>query len=315
MPARTSPRDYEISAPDAAYFDDIHTMALVSYFPRSGSSLLGYLLTAHPDMVVANEPARQGEALYDKVPFIVLLNYILYIDKMRFEDARKIRHSQTPEGISDSNNPVKRTYNQQERYISVPNQWQARCESLKVIGIKNSLPLAESLLEEAVLEKLKENLKKAKIRRLRFIFTVRNPYDMIATDVVYWAGNRRLRVVTQGDVNKMLDYKIKISFPIMCKQGKELFELMQPTNMLSKSTNILINRHEDLVASPVKQLTKLCKFLKVPYPRDYLEDCASVIRKKTNKSRYELHWSDEQKEEVKKIIEEYDFFSGYDWDT
>ncbi len=314
MPDRTLPQDYEIPAPDAAYFDDIHTMTLVSYFPRSGSSLLGYLLTAHPNMVIANEPARPDETLYDKVPFIVLLNYILYIDKMRFEGARKIRDPQTFEEASDSNNSVKRTYNQQERYISVPNQWQARCESLKVIGIKNSLPLAESLLAEGMLEKLKENLKQANIRRLRFIFTVRNPYDMIATDVVYWAGNRRLRVVTQDDVNKMLDYKIKISFPIMCKQGKKLLELMQPTNMLSKNTDILINRHEDLVASPAKQLTKLCKFLKVSYPRDYLEDCASVIRKKTNKSRHELHWSDEQKEEVRKIINEYDFFSGYNWD-
>ena len=315
MPDRTSPRHYKIPAPDTAYFDDIHTMLLVSYFPRSGSSLLGYLLTAHPNMVVANEPARQGEALYDKVPFIVLLNYILYIDKMRFEGARKIPDPQTFEEVSDSNNEIKRTYNQQERYISVPNQWQAHCESLKVIGIKNSLPLADSLLDEGVLEKLKENLRQAKISRLRFVFTVRNPYDMIATDVVYWAGNKRLIVVTRDDVNKMLDYKIKISFPIMCKQGKELFELMQPTNMLSKSTNILINRHEDLVASPTKQLTKLCKFLKVSYPRDYLEDCASVIRKKINKSRHELHWSDEQKEEVKKIIGEYDFFSGYDWNT
>ncbi len=315
MPDRISPLDYKIPAPDTVYFDDIHTMTLVSYFPRSGSSLLGYLLTAHPNMVVANEPARQGEALYDKVPFIVLLNYILYIDKMRFEGAREIRDPQTFEEISNSNNKVKRTYNQQERYVSVPNQWQARCESLKVIGIKNSLPLADSLLEKGVLEKLKENLRQAKISRLRFVFTVRNPYDMIATDVVYWAGNRRLRVVTQDDVNKMLDYKIKISFPTMCKQGKKLFELMQTKSILRKSTNILINRHEDLVASPTKQLTKLCKFLKVSYPRDYLKDCASVIRKKINKSRHELHWSDEQKEEVKKIIDEYNFFSGYDWDT
>ncbi len=315
MSDRINPLDYKIPAPDTAYFNDIHTMALVSYFPRSGSSLLGYLLTAHPNMIVANEPAQPGERLYEKVPFMVLLNYILYMDRVRYEDAEKIRSLRTLEEALGSNNAVKRFYDQQERYIFVPNQWQARCESLKVIGVKNSLPLAESLSAEGVLQKLKENLKRFKIRRLRFIFTVRNPYDMITTDVVYWARNKRLRVVTQDDVDMMLDYKIKISFPMMCRKGERLFKLMQPTSTLNKATDILINKHEDLIAAPAVQLTKLCKFLKLSCPPDYLKDCASVVRSKTNKSRHELHWSDEQKEEVKKIIEKYDFFSGYDWDT
>ena len=315
MSDHINPQDYKIPAPDTAYFDDIHTMALVSYFPRSGSSLLGYLLTAHPNMIIANEPAQPGERLYEKVPLIVLLNYILYMDRMRYEDAEKIRSLRTLEEASGSNNAVKRFYDQQERYIFVPNQWQARCESLKVIGVKNSLPLAESLSVEEVLQKLKKNLKKFRIRRLRFIFTVRNPYDMIATDVVYWARNKRLRVVTQDDVNKMLDYKIKISFPMMCRKGKKLFKLMQPTDTPKPATDIMINKHEELVASPSAQLNKLCEFLKLSCPPDYLKDCASVVRSKINKSRYELNWSDEQKEEVRKIIDKYDFFSGYDWDT
>ena len=315
MPNHINPLGYKIPAPDTAYFDDIHTMALVSYFPRSGSSLLGYLLTAHPNMVVANEPAQQGERLYEKAPFIILLNYILYMDRVRYEDAKKIRSIQTLEETSGSNNSTERFYDQQERYIFVPNQWQACCESLKVIGIKNSLPLAENLLVERVIQKLRENLKRFKIRRLRFIFTVRNPYDMIATDVVYWAGNKRMRTVTQDDISRMLDYKVKVSFPEMCETGMRLFKLMQPTDIPNPAIDILINKHEELVASPAKQLTKLCKFLKLSYPSDYLKDCASVVRSKANKSRHELHWSDEQKEEVKKIIEEYDFFSGYDWDT
>ncbi len=315
MSDRINPLDYKIPTPPPAYFDNIHTMALVSYFPRSGSSLLGYLLTAHPNMIIANEPAQPGERLYEKVPLIVLLNYILYMDRMRYEDAKKIRSLLTLEEALGSNDAVKRFYDQQERYILVPNQWQARCESLKVIGVKNSLPLAESLSAEGVLQKLKENLNQFKIRRLRFIFTVRNPYDIISTDVVYWSKNKRLRVVTQDDVDMMLDYRIKISFPLMCKKGERLFKLMQPADKPNSTTDILINKHEDLTAAPAEQLTKLCKFLKLSYPSDYLKDCASVVRSKANKSRHELHWSDEQKKEVRKLIDKYDFFSGYDWDT
>ena len=315
MSDHINPRDYEIPAPDTAYFDDIHTMVLVSFFPRSGSSVLGYFLTAHPKIIVAHEPVRKEEAIYDKTPFMALLNYILYMDKVRFENAKKVQSLQKPKKASGIDAPIKRIYNQQERYIFVPNQWQACCKELKVIGIKNSLPLAEALLAKGVLQKLKENLKKARMHRLRFIFTVRNPYDMIATDVVYWAGNKRIRTVTQDDTSKMLDYKVKVSFPEMCEAGMRLFKLMQPTDISNPATDILINKHEELVASPSEQLTKLCKFLKASCPLDYLKDCASVVRSKINKSRYELNWSDEQKEEVKKIIDKYDFFSGYDWDT
>ena len=298
-------QDYIIPAPSKEYFKDAHTMALVSFFPRSGSSLLGYLLTAHRNMIVVNEPVKKEENLYD-IPALALLSYILYMDKMRFNEAEKVESVGESKKSPLSDSPIKRIYNQKERYISIPNQWQARCESLQVVGVKNSLPLAEALLEEGMLEKLKENLKESKIRRLKFIFTVRNPYDMIATDTMYWARNERLRKVTKDDVDKMLDYKVRISFPEMCEKGAKVFELMKPQN-------IFINKHEDIVRSPSKQLTKLCKFLKVPAHSDYLDDCASVIRKKLSKSRYEIEWSEEQKEEVKKIIDKYDFFSKYSW--
>ena len=314
----SNPHDYKIPTPSKAYFKDTHTMVLVSFFPRSGSSLLGYLLTAHRNMIIANEPAKKEENLYDKVPINVLLNYILYIDQIRRKEAELTQHSQKPEKFSSPDTTTERIYNQKDRYVIVPNQWQASCESLQVIGIKNSLPLAETLATEDTLQKLMENLKKIGIRRLKFIFTVRNPYDMIATDVIYWAKNKRLRTVTPNDINKILDYKVRISFPDMCKASAKIFELMKPNRLIFPTTsnkNIFLNRHEDVVASPTKQLSKLCKFLKVPVTRDYLDDCASVIRKNANKSRYELDWSDEQKEEVAKIIRKYDFFSNYSWDA
>ena len=312
----SNPHDYKILAPSKDYFKNIHTMVSVSFFPRSGSSLLGYLLTAHRNMIIANEPAIKEESLYDKVPLNVLLNYILYIDKMRREEAEIAQHSKKQEKFLPSDTTTERIYNQKDRYVIVPNQWQASCESLQVIGIKNSLALAETLAAEDTFQKLIENLKKARIRRLKFIFTVRNPYDMIATDVVYWANNKRLRTVTPDDINKMLDYKVKVSFPDMCETGAKIFELIkQKRSIFQNKLDIFLNRHEDLVDSPAKQLSKLCKFLKVPVTQDYLDDCASVIRKEANKSRYELDWSDEQKEEVAKIIRKYDFFSNYSWDV
>ena len=38
-------------------FDNVRVMLLTIGFSGSGSSLLGYLLTAHPSMIVADQPA------------------------------------------------------------------------------------------------------------------------------------------------------------------------------------------------------------------------------------------------------------------
>ena len=302
------PSYYKTPVPDKSYFEKLRAMVLVSTFPRSGSTLLGYLLTAHRNMVVASEPNNYGENLYDGVPPMALVNYILSVDKMRFEEAKKVQSLEKPNTVPTLNSSTKRTYNKQERYMFVPNQWQACCELLRVVGIKNSSLLARFLSEEDVYKKFKMRLEKVGIERLKFIFTVRNPYDMISTDIVHREGNPKLPSLTEKRKYNMITKKIKNNFVKRCEIAKKLIEL-------SKAEDTFINRHEDMVASPVDQLAKLCNFLRVPAFPDYLSDCASVVHKKANKSRYELDWSEQQKEEAAELIDRYDFLSGYSWDS
>ena len=308
MMSDIKPSYYKAPVPDKSYFDKLRTMVLISTFPRSGSTLLGYLLTAHRNMVVANEPNDYGENLYDEVPPMALVNYILYVDKMRFEKAKEVKSLEKLDKVPTPNSTTKRTYNKQERYMFVPNQWQACCELLKVIGIKNSSLLAKSLSEEDVYKKFRICLKKVGIEPLKFIFTVRNPYDMISTGIVHREGNPQTPSFTEKQKYHMLAKRIKNQFVERCEIAKKLIEL-------NKVEHIFINRHEDMVASPVNQLSKLCDFLKVPAFPDYLNDCASVVHEKPNKSRYELDWPEQQKEEIAKLIDQYDFFSGYSWDS
>ena len=299
---------YRTPVPDKSYFDKLHTMVLVSTFPRSGSTLLGYLLTAHCNMVIASEPNHYKENLYDEVPPMALINYILYVDKMRFEEAKNFHSMEKPREASISDNPIKRTYNKQERYMFVPNQWQAYCDSLHVIGIKNSSVLARHLSEEDTYEKFKSKIKKLGIHRLKFIFTVRNPYDMISTGIVHRAGNPKRVPFSEEQKHKLITKQIKNQFVERCEIAKKIFKL-------TGDKNIFISRHEDMAASPVDQLSRLCDFLGVPAFSDYLNDCASIVRKKANKSRYELKWSEDQKQRVAELIDKYHFFSSYSWDS
>ncbi len=306
MPDRTLPRDYKTPASDAAYFRDVHTFVSTIGFHRSGSSLVGYLLTAHRNMIIAHELHDKYKNLYEVDPK-ELFNYIFLRDRNKFRIAKEFIEN-TEKSSSLNKSESKSRYGAGNKYVIVPNQWQARCESLQVIGVKCSSYSTNHLSKINILKTFRENLKKKSINRLKFIFTVRNPYDMITTNVAYWANNKRIRTVTQNDVNMVLDYNVKVRLPEICKGAESLFTVI-------KTEDIFINRHEDMVASPVGQLSKLCDFLKVPAFPDYLNDCASVVDKKANKSRYEVDWSEQQKEEVAELIDKYHFLSGYSWDS
>lgn len=73
-------------------------------------------------------------------------------------------------------------------------------------------------------------------------------------------------------------------------------------------------KHESLIDNTKYWLTILCEFLG-QYPLDnWLDDCASIVFKSPRKTRYELVWSSEIINRIKKGIEKYPFLSGYDYE-
>ena len=293
---------YKIPVADEDYFSNLHTMVLTIGFPRSGSSLIGYLLTAHPNIIMAHEPDL-GKHLYEAQEVYFLLNYILYADKFGFNRAKEAQNFGSQE-TSPSNKVGPRVFYPKNRYVYVPNQWQNYYKSLEVIGIKGCLSTTVQLSEESVLEQLKKLLRKQKIS-LKFIFTVRNPYDIVITTIMNRAHQRH--ITDKNDMQKMMAENIKI-FSKRCTKSLNILSLV-------KTQHVFMNRHEDMVATPTEQLAKLCRFLGVEASEDYLNDCAAVVHEKPRKSRYELDWTEEQKEKVAEMIEQYDFLSHYSWSS
>ncbi len=306
MSDRTSPSRLKMSAHDTTPFENVHTFVSTIGFNRSGSSLVGSLLTAHRNMIVAHEPRQRRPISIFKIDPLVLFYFLLVRDTERNRTIKKcIENSE--KSLSLNKSEFKTRYYTRNKYMIVPNQWQARYESLQVIGIKDSPCIQKQLLKAGMLKTFRENLKKESVSCLKFIFMVRNPYDLISSDTIHYAQTNYLRKLTQDNMNKSLCNLMR-KFHRKCRIVKYPFTVI-------KAEDIFINRHEDMVASPVDQLSKLCDFLGVPALPDYLNDCASVVDKKANKSRYELDWSEQQKEEVAKLIDKYHFLSGYSWDS
>ncbi|MBC6413617.1 MAG: sulfotransferase [Chromatiales bacterium] len=264
------------------YFSKLHTIVLTIGFHRSGSSLVGYLLTAHPNIVMGHEPNIRKYHSDLKL----LLFRVLYVDRDRFTRAEAKQKIGINKIVLPAYEVQPHTANHAERYVLVPNQWQNRCESLEVLGIKQSYSTVQLFNDKKTFKEFTKAVEKRGIS-LKFIFTVRNPYDMI--------------VPKKRTLNDQITTYEKHA-PIC----KDLLSRIQ-------TESVFMNKHEDMVANPKDQLTKLCHFLKVEADQNYLNDCVSAVCPTPRENRYKSDWSAEQKERVAKLIEHYDFFSGYSW--
>ena len=134
-------------------FDNVKTCVLFIGYPRSGHSLVGFLLDAHPNMIVASQISafryfRHGFST--RQTFFVLL-----------ENSRKVA-------------TIGREW--RPHSYDVPNQWQGRFEKLQVIG--DSTGLTRVRRNPGLLKSVQEKLKGVE---LKLIHVIRNPYDNIST--------------------------------------------------------------------------------------------------------------------------------------
>ena len=134
-------------------FDDVHAYVMFIGYPRSGHTLVGFLLDAHPNVVVASQTTALR---YLKHGFGVQQTFHVLT-----EDARR----------------VAKTGREERRYAyDVPNQWQGRFDRIKVIG--ESTGLTRLRRNPSLLKSLREKLKDID---LKLIHVIRNPYDNIST--------------------------------------------------------------------------------------------------------------------------------------
>lgn len=126
-------------------------------YPRSGHSLVGHLLDAHPDTLVAPEldALRYLQAGFTRSQIYYLL----------LERVKEVRRQQ--DGAPGS------SYS-----YAVPGQWQGSFENLRVIGDKKG---GGSALRFGMYPNLYSRFRTVIDDRVRFIHVIRNPYDNIAT--------------------------------------------------------------------------------------------------------------------------------------
>ena len=137
-------------------FSDVRTFCMFLGYPRSGHSLLGALLDAHPQMIIAHEVDVLGLIEMGRLSRRQIFSLLLKNSRMFASDGRKWS------GYS----------------YAVPGQWQGKFSTLRVIGDKKA---GASTVRLRRRPDLLQKLEKKVAIEARYIHHIRNPYDCIST--------------------------------------------------------------------------------------------------------------------------------------
>lgn len=146
---------------ERALFQHIKTYSLFIGHARSGHSIVGALLDAHPNIVLPDEV----DALqYVAAGFSSTQIYHLLLARSR----RQANKGRTKGGRDG------KTYS-----YHVPGQWQGRFDTLQVIGDSKAGQSTRRLARDpGLLPRLRATLKPAQVK---IIYVIRNPFDNIST--------------------------------------------------------------------------------------------------------------------------------------
>lgn len=231
-------------------------------YPRSGHSLIGAMLDAHPNMVIAHE---LGTLKYIHAGFSRNQIYYLLFRNSRNSARQGWRHGEFP--------------------LQVPGQWQGRFQKLLVIGDKHGEGATLRLLARPWLFGALFN----RMRKVKVIHVVRNPYDNIAT----------ISIKSKDNLYNSTEY-----YFTLCREVLELKQRVAPEDFFEL-------HHEAFIEDPRRSLEELCRFLDVDVLPEYVESCARIVYASPHKSRHDLAWDPGDIHEVERRMARFPFLKKY----
>jgi len=249
-------------------------------YPRSGHSLIGSLLDAHPHVIIAHEFDVVG-----KLGTYLSENGRERLFQDLFHDSRSMAFR---EGGRQHNN-----YS-----YAVPGQWQGTYQDkLEIIGDKKGGTTSAILANKPEeLDRVRDLVKVP----IKLVHVIRNPFDAIATHT-----KRKGSTTSNSEwFQKFLRrFKSQTASVGALKQRADEYPMFD------------LRSDEDMITHPQETLKRLFDFLELPYTDEFISTCASIVYSKPHKSRNEFGWREEEKKQVADLIEETEWFHGYSFDS
>lgn len=257
-------------------FDKIEKILIFIGHTRSGHTIVGSLLDAHPNITVATEAH-----LLDIIKHRHLTRWGLYYFLYTWSKWVSILLSNRSAGYS----------------YSVENGFQGKSKGLKVIGDNKG---RGSLLRIGENPKILDRLKEISGNDLKIIFSVRNPFDILTTQYIK----------SGGDI-KNLDYdRLVKKIDRYFHQTSAIRDLIR-----SSKYSVKLFYHESLIERPRMIITELLEYLSVPISDKYLASSSSIIFKNPKKTRNDINWPIDLKKRVESYCQETCFLKCYSFES
>ena len=267
-------------------------------YERSGNSIVGALLDTHPHVVISHEYFLfkkfhklnlVPEDTWKEHLFTALYKWNTYHDSLR---------SISPKGYS----------------LNVEGLWQGRFDDhIEVIGDKSGGLTTRMYLKDK--EEFKKNFKRLQEMidiPIRVIHVLRNPFDIISTDVLIEVGGQKLlkRMRENSEKNKTSYPDLRVWVDYMFIRFRAVREIID--TIIGRENTIEIHNC-DLVADSKATLSKLFEFLEVETTEHYLDVCAEKVFKSVSRSREWVVWPQQQVDLVEKQIQQFSMLSRYNF--
>ena len=287
-------------------------------YPRSGHSIIGSFLDAHPNVVIAHEynlfvkfprliarTSARGQANFADRMKNALFNQ-LYLNSYRnaFLNGTRINNN--------------KGYN-----LTLDDTWQGMYnDQILVIGDKkggrSALVYAENTTEfQRVYDKLLQTIQIPVV----VFHCVRNPFDIISTESLVKAQflqheSHPIRAFAKAKLDKTANLR---NNTLLLENINFTFKLadsvLNMTNsVFNKSMVVEVHNHE-LVSDPERTIHKLCQSLGIVCSQNFVSSCAGKVFPKVSRTRFAVDWPEDMKLTVENRLEKYPFFKRYSFNS
>ena len=303
---------------DSESIKSIHNFVFFIGYPRSGHSIVASFLDAHPHMIVAHE-----FSVFSKWPQLLKKEHSATVNmrEVLFNELVNSSHWESLEG-ERSGKYVNKGYS-----LDTNSPWHGKCDRyLEVIGDKRAGGTCEEYLRNPIeFEHNYRELMKVVALPIRVLHVVRNPFDLIATSVLYEAARLRNGGRASGDdakfVNKMKNRSKRSKYEYKYRNDKLLMERVSVIMRLAQAVtnlttlfgreNVLELHNCDMVSDTIEFVNQVCRFNEVECPSDYVKNCVDKAFKEVSQTRKCVYWPANIIEIVEQQKQNFSFFDRY----
>ena len=274
-------------------------------YARSGHSIIGSILDAHPNVVIAHE-----YNLFEKLPLIIARNSTR--GQTNFTEAVKQLYNQLYQNSYKNVNGI-RSRNAKGYNLTLNGTWQGRYkDQVLVIGDKkgggSTRLYAENSTEfQRLYNKLLEMIQIPVV----IIHCVRNPFDIISTKLLY-----RVKFRQEARLNRTAKFRNKtLLLEYIESTFKQADSVSSMTNCVFNKSMVLEVHNHELVSDAEKTMHKLCQFLGVVCSPNYVRSCARKVFPKVSRTRFAVDWPEDLKLKVERRLDDYPFFKRYSFNS